>query len=170
MRDSVGSSLLLIVVIIILGIVSSIIIASNSYTKAYKAKTSIIGIIDRYYMVNDEDCFDNPNCIASIDKSLSNMGYKVSGDITSCSSSSVLKKVEKINNDGEYSMDVSLFYPSSINDNKFNGYCIFKNIINSTSYYYTIVSFSSFDLNALNIGTLYKTPVYGETRTYYSNE
>ena len=170
MRDSVGSSLLLIVIIIILGIVSSVIIASNTYTKAYKAKTNINGIIDRYYMVNDEDCFSNPNCILSIDKTLSNMGYKVSGDISNCSNSSILRKVEKINNDGEASIDVSLFYPSSINGDNFNGYCVFKNTINDTSYYYTIVTFSYFDLNTLNIGTLYKMPVYGETRTYYFSE
>ena len=81
MRDSVGSSLLLIVIIIILGIVSSVIIASNTYTKAYKAKTNINVIIDRYYMFNDEDCFINSNCILFFDKTLYNIGYKVSGDI-----------------------------------------------------------------------------------------
>ena len=80
------------------------------------------------------------------------------------------EKVEKINNDGEASIDVSLFYPSSINGDNFNGYCVFKNTINDTSYYYTIVTFSYFDLNTLNIGTLYKMPVYGETRTYYFSE
>lgn len=170
MRDSVGSSLLLIVIIIILGIVSSVIITSNSYTKAYKAKTNIYGILDRYYMVNNQDCFDNPNCIVSINKTLTNMGYKVNGDISNCSSSAILKKIEKISNADGDSVDVSLAYPSSINGDEFNGYCIFKNTINSTSYYYTIVTFSYFNLNTLNIGTLYKIPVYGETRTYYFSE
>ena len=46
MKDSVGSTLLLYVVIIVIGIVGAIFIASNNYSKAYKAKNNIISIIN----------------------------------------------------------------------------------------------------------------------------
>lgn len=166
MRDSVGSSLLLMVIIIIVGTVGAVLIASNSYTKAYKAKTNINGIIDRYYIINNRDCFDDSTCTASIDITLSNMGYKVNGDISICSSNSLLKKVEKKTDDDEALVDVSLHYPIVANGDQFKGYCVYKNSVNDTNYYYTIVTFSYFNINALNIGTLYKSPVFGETRMY----
>ena len=50
MKDAVGSTMLVYIVIIVVGIVGSILIASNMYTNAYKAKNNIVSTIDKYYM------------------------------------------------------------------------------------------------------------------------
>ena len=54
MKDAVGSTMLVYIVVIVVGIVGSILIASNMYTSAYKAKNNIVSTINRYYMVNGD--------------------------------------------------------------------------------------------------------------------
>lgn len=168
MKDSVGSSLLVYLVIIIVGIVGACVIASSAYSKAYKAKTNIISIIDRYYLVNIDpkdaddnttdivaDCFKDETCKTTIKNTLDNMGYHMPKTPNPCEGRNIRNKI------GE----VPLIYPTSTED--FYGYCIYKNKVNATDYYYTVVTFSHLNINVLGIGTLFKTPVYGETRVYY---
>ena len=167
MKDAVGSTMLVYIVIIVVVIVGSIVIASNMYTSAYKAKNNIISTINRYYQINgDTDCFNNNagNCITSINGTLKNMGYHVKGNLNDyCKKKSVLNKVNKIaEEDGSVP---GLIYPSTAAD--FNGYCIFKNSLSTDDYYYTVVTFSHLNINALGIDSLFSTPVYGETRTFY---
>lgn len=170
MKDAVGSSLLLYVVIIVVGIIGISVVASNSYSKAYKAKNNITSAINNYYLLNvdtsslNEDykfqeCFSNESCINKIIDALNNLAYrpKINKDV--CSSKNILKKIEKA---GETS---SLIYPKASSDMK--GFCIYKNIVNDREYYYSVVTFSYLNLNVLGIGTLYKNPVYGETRIFY---
>ena len=45
-------------------------------------------------------------------------------------------------------------------------YCVYKTTLSDNSYYYSVVTFSH--LNIPPFGTLFKTPVYGETRVYYN--
>lgn len=177
MKDSVGSSLLVYLVIIIVGIVGACVIASSAYSKAYKAKTNIISIIDRYYLVNTDtknvddntdtkdevdnttdivaDCFKDETCKTTIKNTLDNMGYHMPKTPNPCEGRNIRNKI------GE----VPLIYPTSTED--FYGYCIYKNEVNATNYYYIVVTFSHLNINVLGIGTLFKTPVYGETRVYY---
>lgn len=168
MKDSVGSSLLVYLVIIIVGIVGACVIASSAYSKAYKAKTNIISIIDKYYLVNTDtndaddnttdiitNCFQDETCKTTINKTLDNMGYHMSKTSNPCEGTNIRNKIGS----------APLIYPTSTED--FYGYCIYKNKVNATDYYYTVVTFSHLNINVLGIGTLFKTPVYGETRVYY---
>lgn len=166
MKDAVGSTMLVYIVVIVVGIVGSILIASNMYTSAYKAKNNIVSTIDRYYTVyGNTDCFNNNagNCITSINSTLKNMGYHLNSD-NLCKGKNVLNKVNKeALEDGSIP---GLIYPTS--NDIFNGYCIFKNSLDDNSYYYTVVTFSHLNINVLRIGSLFSTPVYGESRTFYN--
>ena len=89
MKDAVGSSLLLYLVIIILGVVGTIIIGTNAYTKAYKAKNSIISTIDQYYEIEGKSCFSDPECIAAINSELKENAYSLNID-NPCRSTSII--------------------------------------------------------------------------------
>lgn len=166
MKDAVGSTMLVYIVVIVVGIVGSILIASNMYTSAYKAKNNIVSTINRYYMVNgDTDCFNNNvgNCITSIDNTLRKMGYHTVADCDK-----VINKVsEKAKKDDEGNDLVSIeqVFPESSD----KGYCIYKIALVNNEYYYTIVTFSHLNINILGINNLFSTPVYGETRMYYNS-
>ena len=162
MKDAVGSTMLVYIVIIVVGIVGSILIASNMYTSAYKAKNNIVNEIDRYYMVNgNTDCFgDNGVCTNSINGILKNMGYHLNKDLCN---DKILAKINKKSKDEEGN-DISM---TSLKY-KGNGYCIYKTELSESDYYYTVVTFSHLNINILGIGSLFSTPVYGETRTFYN--
>ena len=173
MKDAVGSTMLVYIVIIVVGIVGSILIASNMYTSAYKAKNNIVNEIDRYYMVNgNTDCFGEDTdddaivsdiCKNSVELTLKNMGYHTSAD---CSKYET-KVSSKAKNDEEGNplVSVSRVYE----DSKDKGYCIYKIKYSDDSYYYTVVTVSHLNINVLNIGSLFSNPVYGETRTFYDS-
>lgn len=172
MKDAVGSTMLVYIVIIVVGIVGSILIASNMYTSAYKAKNNIVNEIDRYYMVNSNtDCFGEDTdfdgkvsntCKNSVELTLKNMGYHTSADCSKYETK-VLSKV-KNDEDGNSLVSVSRIYE----DSKDKGYCIYKIKYSDNSYYYTVVTISHLNINILGIGSLFSTPVYGETRTFYN--
>ena len=162
MKDAVGSTMLVYIVIIVVGIVGSILIASNMYTSAYKAKNNIVSEIDRYYTVHgNTTCFgDDGVCTNSINSTLKNMGYHLNKD--NLCNDKILAKVTKSakNSDGDIVPVTSLIYEG-------DGYCIYKT--GENDYYYTVVTFSHLNINVLGIGSLFSTPVYGETRTYYNS-
>lgn len=174
MKDAVGSSLLVYLVIIIVGIVGACVIASSAYSKAYKAKTNIISIIDRYYLVNTDtkdvddnttdiiaDCFSDETCNTTVNETLDNMGYHMKVNATICDSA-----INKIKSDDGKNNYESV-YPKVDSESNY-GYCIYKvSERDSSNYYYTVITFSHLNINVLGIGTLFKTPVYGETRVYY---
>ena len=165
MKDAVGSTMLVYIVIIVVGIVGSILIASNMYTSAYKAKNNIVSTIDRYYMINgNTDCFNSNagNCVTSINSTLKNMGYHYK---TSCDS--IPKKIISKTNLDDNGNSVGYPKVSSIYSGD-NGYCIYKTELSNNEYYYTVVTFSHLNINVLGIGSLFSTPVYGETRTFYN--
>ena len=162
MKDAVGSTMLVYIVIIVVGMVGSILIASNMYTSAYKAKNNIISEINRYYMVNsNSSCFNDDTCTKKIELTLKNMGYHVSSYNCNKYKTKVEKKAyDKVT--GEL-----LGYPKTDNPiDKGKGYCVFKTNLSSTEYYYTVVTFSHLNVNVFSIGSLFSTPVYGETRIY----
>lgn len=159
MKDAVGSSLLLYLVIIILGVVGTIVIGTNAYTKAYKAKNSIISTIDQYYEIEEKDCLSDFSCINAINSELKENAYSLKID-NPCFSDSIRNHYTN----SEETEGAILVYPTG--DVEFNGYCIYKVKVNaSNDYYYSIITFSH--LNIPPFGTLFKTPVYGESRVYY---
>lgn len=163
MKDAVGSTMLVYIVIIVVGIVGAILIASNMYTSAYKAKNNIISAIDRYYMVNSGNgrtCFDDNTCTNSIASTLKNMGYHLNE--SDLCNNKILTKVSK-NAEAVDGVETIQVYANSSN----NGYCVYKTSLSSSEYYYTIVTFSHLNINLLGIGSLFSIPVYGQTRTYY---
>lgn len=163
MKDAVGSTMLVYIVIIVVGIVGAILIASNMYTSAYKAKNNIISAIDRYYMVNSgngKTCFDDNTCTNSIAGTLKNMGYHLNE--SDLCNNKILTKVSK-NAEAVDGVETIQVYANSSN----NGYCVYKTSLSSSEYYYTIVTFSHLNIDVLGIGSLFSTPVYGQTRTYY---
>ena len=163
MKDAVGSTMLVYIVIIVVGIVGAVLIASNMYTSAYKAKNNIISAIDRYYMVNSGNgrtCFDDNTCTNSIAGTLKNMGYHLNE--SDLCNNKILAKVSK-NAEAVDGVETIQVYANSSN----NGYCVYKTSLSSSEYYYTIVTFSHLNIDVLGIGSLFSAPVYGQTRTYY---
>ena len=162
MKDAVGSTMLVYIVIIVVGIVGAIMVASNMYTSAYKAKNNIVSIINRHYQVHDDtNCFGEEGvCTNSILATLKNMGYHTKVDC----SKYIDKVTKKAREDDDGNSIVSVDGINLGNDNK--GYCIYKVTI-PDGYYYTVITFSHLNINVLGIGSLFSTPVYGETRTFY---
>lgn len=154
MKSAVGSTLLFYLVIIIVGIVGAILIGSNAYSKAYKAKNNIVTEVDKFYNVNEVECFEDVNCTSSINESLNHLGYGLND--ANCEDDKMLKKYNLKKEE--------LVYPKSAD---YRGYCVYKKNVND-NYYYAIITYSY--LKAGFLGTLFKTPVYGETRTYYNTK
>ena len=89
------------------------------------------------------------------------MGYHLN-EFDLCNNK-ILTKVSK-NAEAVDGVETIQVYTNSSN----NGYCVYKTTLSSSEYYYTVVTFSHLNINVLGIGSLFSTPVYGETRTYYN--
>ena len=161
MKDAVGSTMLVYIVVIVIGIVGAILIASNMYTSAYKAKNNIINIINRHYQVYDDTyCLgDDGDCTNAIQETLKNMGYHTKVDC-----SKYFDRVSKKARQDEETPKVSVDSNNLGNGDK--GYCVYK-VTTTDGYYYTVITFSHLNINVLGIGSLFSTPVFGETRTFY---
>lgn len=172
MSEDIGSSMLLNIVIVIIGIISSFMIGSIAYSKAFKVKNRIISVIEKY----DGKCFnsidDTDECYKEIEAELQDIGY----------SSNIRSTCKEIHIDGADSGIISaeLVYPHSTNYSGGHRYCIYKykvcnTISNTDGYvcssrdnqltYYKIVTFMHFDIPV--VGKFLEFQVSGESRTFY---
>ena len=76
MNESIGGSALISLVVFIVGALLLIIVGALSYSKAYRVKNRIIGIIDKYEVFNDQkDYNDYKDALSEISEDLASIGY-----------------------------------------------------------------------------------------------
>lgn len=73
MRESIGSAMLFYIIITFVVIIIITLVGSLSYSKAFKLKTKIVDIIERYHGYDA----DNEEQQDEIDSLLSKVGYRV---------------------------------------------------------------------------------------------
>lgn len=140
MREAIGSSYIYGMVIALIGIIFLILIGSLSYSKAFKAKTRIIEIIEKH------DGYNETNVKTEIDNYLKTVGYTVTKTTDSF-------KCPMING------------TKAMNTNQKNfDYCIYRFDTVRGPYYHVTV-FISFDIPI--ISSFLRIPVSGETKIIF---
>lgn len=148
MKGAIGNTMVMNIVITFIILTTAFLVGSISYSKAFKVKTKVIDIIEKYngnFSVLSSTTTGNKNKImAEIESMLGDIGYRTSATGSSCNKGSV---AESSNYD----------------------ICIYKgeNTSNSTyrGEYYKVVVYMYFDFPI--IGDMVKFPVTGETRTFF---
>jgi len=139
MKESIGNSYIFGIVIAFIGVIFAILIGSLSYSRAFKAKTRIIEIIEK------NNGYDEEVVQTEIDNYLKTVGYTVT----------------KTSNSGKCS-DINGL--KAINTVKNYDYCIYRfNTIKGPYYHVTV--FISFDIPV--VSAYLRIPVSGETRIIY---
>lgn len=141
MKESISNSYIFGIIIVFVGIIIVILVGSLSYSKAFKIKTQLISIIERYRG------YDNNNTTLNkeIDEFLKTSGYKVSS-VRSVSKCPTVNGVQAMNRTKNYD------------------YCIYRFSTNKGDYYRVTV-FISFDVPV--ISSYLRIPMSGETRIIY---
>lgn len=139
MKSATGNTLLINIIITFLVIVLAILVASITYTKAFRVKNRIIDIIESY-----EGDFHNKgdNIIGEINSSLNSVGYKISTN-NRCA-----------NREGATLITTGSNYH----------YCIYE-YITSRGSYYGVTAYMYLDIPA--VGSYLKLPVRGQTKVFY---
>ncbi len=146
MKESIGNSAVFTIIIIFVGIISTILIGSLSYTKAYKIRTRMINIIEKYKGYDN----DNAKLKQEIDEYLKSAGYSVIKPTTN--KKNVCPKYP--DNNGVKAINTIDNYE----------YCIYRlNTVKGPYYHVTV--FISFDIPV--ISSYLKFPISGETRIIY---
>lgn len=140
MREAIGNSYLVSISIVLLFLIMAMLVASLSYSKAYKAKNKIISIIEKYdgYTVQAE---------TDVYADLKKMGYKLNTTDRTC----------------------ALYDSMTLLHNTTNGkydYCLYS-VITSRGTYYHVVAYMHFDLPI--VGQYITIPIKGDSRTIYRN-
>lgn len=139
MKESIANSYIFNIIIVFVGIIITILIGSLSYSKAFKVKTKVISIIEKYKGYNDN------NVRNEIDDFLKKTGYTV----TRTKNRGTCPKVNGAN---------------AINKVKNYDYCIYSfNTVKGS--YYRVTVFISFDIPL--ISSYIRIPMSGETRVIY---
>ena len=155
MREATGGATLFYIVIFIITIIILLLISSISYSKAYRVKNRIVDIIEKYECYEDCDGKviavtnkDNP-AVEEINDTLAAIGYKVN----------------PLNSNWECpTRDGELINNSSVGNNY--RYCVYK-VNSQRGYYYNVVSYMYLEVPL--IGSTIDLPVYGATKTIYTN-
>ena len=152
MNDSLGSSLLLYIVVFIVGIVLLLLVNSLAYSKAFKVKNRIIN------QISETGTLD----VSKIDSDLSTIGYELNSG-TDCSKTEYYTSNNCYNADGiSYAGCSQNSKIEIISINPTYDYCVYKTTLSDKSYYYSVVTFTHFDLPL--VGGFIRNEVSGETK------
>ncbi len=147
MREATGQAYLLYIIITVVIIIILMLLSSISYTKAFKVKNMIISSLEYHNGYNGES-------VSAIEKSLSEIGYRV-------------------NPDGNQNCSLQQEYDGStarpgdtctiLNNASDYRYCIYE-CHSSKGKYYKVTSYMYFDVPI--VGQFLEIPIYGETRLF----
>lgn len=151
MREAIGSSLLLNIVIVIIGVISAFLIGSIAYSKAFKAKSRIISVIEEYNGKCDFNDFTD-ECANKVEDVLTDMGYS-SNIVNECDDN------ENIVYNGVGGHRYCI-YKYTLCD-RYNNVCKDDSNIKT---YYKVVTFMHFDIPV--IGQFLEFQVSGETMLF----
>lgn len=152
MKDAIGSSLLLYIVVFIVGIVLILLVNSLAYSKAFKVKNRIIN------QITETGAFN----VSKVDSDLATVGYELNKN-TDCSKTNYYRNNNCSAADGVLYAGCN---PNTkieiINVKPTYDYCVYKTTLSDNSYYYSVVTFTHFELPL--VGGLARYEVSGETK------
>lgn len=141
MKEAIGNSAIFTFAIIFISIVMMVFLSSLNYSKAFKIKNRIVGIIENYesgYIRENRNEIDE-----EIEAFLRDAGYRVNAENNSCPT-----------RNGKKALNSTYNYR----------YCIYE--YNSTrGKYYGVITYMYFDIPL--ISDLLQFEVYGETKVFY---
>ncbi|MBR1376899.1 MAG: hypothetical protein IJ565_03700 [Bacilli bacterium] len=143
MKESIGNAFLMTLAIVFSFLIMMIIIGTIAYTKAFKAKNKIVGIIEKYNGYEEDGDAEK-----DIYEDLRKMGYTVNTDST--------RKCKEIE-------DMRIVH--DIRPGRFD-YCIYEKVTTRGPYYHIIV-YVHFDIPA--IGQYLTLQVKGDSQIIYWN-
>lgn len=138
MKESISNAYILNIILVFVGVIIVLLVGSLSYSKAFKAKTKLISIVEKH------KGYDN-DTKTEIEEYLKSVGYKVARS----SSAGVCPKV----NGAE-----------AINTDKSYDYCIYS-FDTVKGNYYRVTVFISFEIPV--ISSYLRIPMSGETRVIF---
>lgn len=154
MRGAIGNAMVMNIVITFIILTTAFLVSSISYSKAFKVKTKIIDIIEKYD--GDFNKTSNKESVITneINQFLGQTGYRT----TSATAKGDCSKY--VDNSKESLMGTTSSYDI----------CIIQKNNNSSTYhgpYYKVVVYMYFDFPI--IGDMIKIPVSGETRSFFKD-
>ena len=142
MKEAIGNSFLVTLSIVFLFLIMSLLVASLSYSKAYKAKNKVVSVIEKYNGYNED-------ATNEIDMDLFKMGYKTNTTGRRCKDL--------------YNEDIVLLHDTEAG--KYD-YCVYE-VSSTRGMYYHVVTYMHFDLPI--IGQYLTFEVKGDSRTIYES-
>lgn len=141
MKEAIGNSFLVTLSIVFLFLIMSLLVASLSYSKAYKAKNKIVSVIEKYngFDASAED---------EVNTDLFKMGYKTNTTSRRCK---------------EYENKVLLHDTEAGTYD----YCVYE-VSSTRGRYYQVVTYMHFDVPIIEQYLTFE--VKGDSRTIYESE
>ena len=141
MKEAIGNSAIFTFAIIFISIVMMVFLSSLNYSKAFKIKNRIVGIIENYesgYIRDNRNEIDE-----EIEAFLRDAGYRINAENNSCPT-----------RNGKKALNSTYNYR----------YCIYE-YDSTRGKYYGVITYMYFDIPL--IGSNLELAVQGETRTYF---
>lgn len=154
MRGAIGNAMVMNIVITFIILTTAFLVSSISYSKAFKVKTKIIDIIEKYDGDFNKTSGNESVITSEINQFLGQTGYRT----TSATAKGNCNKY--VDSSKETLMGTTSSYDI----------CIIKKNNNSSTYhgpYYKVVVYMYFDFPI--IGDMIKIPVSGETRSFFKD-
>ena len=139
MKESLGNGYVMAIVIFFLTLIMLFFTASFAYTKAFKVKSRMVNIIEKYNGYNNDARLE-------IENTLDEIGYRVTHQ-------------EACDTKGRFKNSVAQTVPGNTNYH----YCIYKFDAGERGSYYGVVAYMYFEIPLT--GRVLSFPVYGETKT-----
>ena len=140
MKAAIGNSLLVGIIVVFLSIVFTIIVASITYSKAFRIKNRIVDIIEKNEVFNS-DVQDEINEV------LRQIGYKTNAYMDNSRCSNYGPEGNLVNGTSPYH------------------YCVFKFTSDRGGEYYKVVSFAYVEFPIISA---FQLSVSGETKIFYN--
>lgn len=154
MRGAIGNAMVMNIVITFIILTTAFLVSSISYSKAFKVKTKIIDIIEKYDGDFNKTSNKESVITSEINQFLGQTGYRT----TSATAKGNCNKY--VDSSKETLMGTTSSYDI----------CIIQKNNNSSTYhgpYYKVVVYMYFDFPI--IGDMIKIPVSGETRSFFKD-
>ncbi|HPF82946.1 MAG TPA: hypothetical protein PLV83_02100 [Bacilli bacterium] len=152
MRESISNAYVFMIVLVIIGACAIIVISSLSYSKTYKIKNRMIEIIEKYGEYNESTEND-------IKEFLKTSGYPT---LKNSSSFSCPKGRGPENVEGVDDSDHGYNAINTVDNYK---YCVYR-YKTVKGYYYSVVTYMSFDLPLIGDLISLEFPLYGDTKVF----
>lgn len=152
MREAIGSSQILLIIVVLIVVIMMFLAGSIGYTKAFKARNSIVNIVQTHgrYGKSAEAVLEEAR--DEIGNILNEMGYKTNiGSKLDCTDRNSDEKygVYEVAHDRDYS------------------FCIYRFVDKQGNQLYGVETYMYFELPVFGRNDRFAFPIYGDTYTFF---